>query len=147
MSAIDPGNPPNEDIGNTFGWRNWFFLLYKYVKGISITGAILGTTTNDNAAVGYIGEYVESNISSSSAVSFTTNVSKNITSISLTAGDWDVFGMFGLTGGSVPTKVTVGTSTTSNTIGSEDSVYLHQASVNLTSNPRHVFPTKRYSLA
>jgi hypothetical protein len=54
-----------------------------------------GTTTNDSAAAGYVGEYVASTIAYGSAV--TTGVAgtnTSITSISLTAGDWDVSGVF-----------------------------------------------------
>jgi hypothetical protein len=50
------------------------------------------TTTNDNAATGAIGEVIGSNIASGSAVSVSNGVATNITSISLTAGDWDVYG-------------------------------------------------------
>jgi hypothetical protein len=51
---------------------------------------LLGTATNDNAAAGNAGEYVESVISSGSAVSLLTSTPKDVTTISLTAGDWDV---------------------------------------------------------
>lgn len=51
-----------------------------------------GTTTNDNALAGNPGEYIESVIVSGSAVSLTTSTAANVTSISLTAGDWDVVG-------------------------------------------------------
>lgn len=47
-----------------------------------------GTSTNDSASAGYIGEYVES-VTGATTVAATTVVS-DITSISLTAGDWDV---------------------------------------------------------
>lgn len=53
---------------------------------------IEGTTTNDNAPSGYIGEVIESNLTSGSAVSLTDNTAANVTSIALTAGDWDVWG-------------------------------------------------------
>jgi len=53
-------------------------------------GQFQGTATNDNASSGNIGEYVESAVAQGSAVSLTTNVAANITSISLGAGDWDV---------------------------------------------------------
>jgi Pectate lyase superfamily protein len=56
------------------------------------TIGIVGTTTNDNAQAGSIGEYVSSTVLVGSAVSLTTATSANITSISLTAGDWDVSG-------------------------------------------------------
>jgi len=53
---------------------------------------VQGTNTNDSAASGDIGEFIESEILSGSAVSVTSGVAKDITSISLTAGDWDVWG-------------------------------------------------------
>lgn len=56
---------------------------------------IFGTATNDSAASGYIGEYISSNIAIGSAVSLTTTTTANITSISLTGGDWDVEGNVG----------------------------------------------------
>lgn len=56
------------------------------------TGGIVGTTTNDNATAGYVGEVISSVILNASAVNIATNTSTNLTSISLTAGDWDVWG-------------------------------------------------------
>lgn len=53
---------------------------------------IKGTPTNDNATAGNNGEYVQSLIAIGSAITATTNVTSNVTSISLTAGDWDVRG-------------------------------------------------------
>lgn len=54
----------------------------------SSTSGIIGTTTNNNAAAGSVGEYVESVVS---AVNFPTSTQYgDATSISLTAGDWDV---------------------------------------------------------
>lgn len=52
---------------------------------------LVGTTTNNNAAAGSVGEVISSTIVSGSAVSLTTATPANITSISLTAGDWDVW--------------------------------------------------------
>jgi hypothetical protein len=59
---------------------------------ISQTAGIVGTTTNNNASVGAVGEYVSSVVAAVSAVPLTNNVAANVTSISLTAGDWDVRG-------------------------------------------------------
>ncbi len=56
------------------------------------TSGIIGTTTNNNAAAGVVGEFISSVILNSAPVTFTTTVTKDLTSISLTAGDWDVFG-------------------------------------------------------
>jgi hypothetical protein len=58
----------------------------------SQTAGIVGTTTNNNANVGAVGEYVSSLVVNASAVPLTSNVTANVTSISLTAGDWDVRG-------------------------------------------------------
>lgn len=51
-----------------------------------------GTNTNDDAAAGYVGEFVESSVEFGSAVAATSGVPLNVTSISLTAGDWVVWG-------------------------------------------------------
>ena len=64
------------------------------------TGGIIGTTAADNAGAGKVGEFISSQIlSSGSTISLTASTPANITSISLTAGDWDVWGNFHLTGG------------------------------------------------
>lgn len=52
------------------------------------TTGIKGTTTNDNAAAGNVGEYIEATVSNQNYG--TNNQWADITSISLTAGDWDV---------------------------------------------------------
>lgn len=55
-------------------------------------GQIPGTNTNDNAAAGNVGEFISSTVLLGGAVALTTNQPKDITSIALTPGDWDVFG-------------------------------------------------------
>jgi hypothetical protein len=64
------------------------------LTAITTTGGvdIKGTNTNDSAAAGDVGEYISSNVAAGSAVALTTATAKTITSISLTAGDWDVSG-------------------------------------------------------
>lgn len=57
----------------------------------SSTSGIIGTTTNDNAAAGSVGEFVSSTVSAA-GTALTTATATNLTSISLTAGDWDVWG-------------------------------------------------------
>jgi len=58
------------------------------------TGGVLaqGTSTNNNAPGGYIGEFISSVIASASHVTFSGGLAHDLTSISLTAGDWDVWG-------------------------------------------------------
>jgi hypothetical protein len=60
---------------------------------IAAAGQLPGTATNDTASAGNVGEYVESVVVTGSAVSLVTATGKNVTSISLTAGDWDVDGI------------------------------------------------------
>ena len=76
------------------------------LKGKGTGGVdIKGTSTNNNAPAGYVGEYISSSVASGSAISLTSTVTANVTSISLTAGDWDVWGCIGTIPG-------VGTTTT-----------------------------------
>lgn len=56
------------------------------------SSAVLGTTTNDNAGAGRLGELISSTVLVAGAVSLTNGVNADVTSISLTAGDWDVWG-------------------------------------------------------
>lgn len=60
----------------------------------SQTNGIVGTTTNNNANAGSVGEHVTS---TGTAVPLTSGTVTNITSISLTAGDWEVSGSYGIT--------------------------------------------------
>lgn len=61
-------------------------------SSIKLTNGLTGTTTNDNAAAGKVGEYVEA-ISASNVNAAATTVFDDLISISLTAGDWDVLAM------------------------------------------------------
>lgn len=64
-----------------------------------LAGQIPGTVTNDSASSGNVGQYISSSIASGSAVSLTNNTAADVTSISLTAGDWQVCGNVIFTGG------------------------------------------------
>lgn len=64
-------------------------------SGLSLTNfipasQIIGTSTNDNAPAGGLGEYVVSRVTSATNVPATTGQSGDATTISLTAGDWDI---------------------------------------------------------
>ena len=67
------------------------------------TKGIVGTTTNNSAASSYVGEFVTSVIPLASAISLTSLTVANVTTISLTAGDWDIWGNVGFTGGASTT--------------------------------------------
>jgi hypothetical protein len=53
---------------------------------------IVGTTSGTNAPSGDVGEIISSVISSGSSVALTSTIAKNITSITLTPGDWYIWG-------------------------------------------------------
>lgn len=80
--------------------------------------AILGTSTNDSPAAGYVGEFVSSILVTGSAVSLTTATAANVTSISITAGDWIIYGNVAFLPNAATTTdyVTAWTSSTSATI-------------------------------
>lgn len=56
------------------------------------TNGIVGTTTNNNVVAGSVGELISSVIVAGSATNIANTTPTNLTSISLTAGDWDVWG-------------------------------------------------------
>lgn len=60
---------------------------------ISAAIGLIGTSTNNNATAGYVGEFITSGVGIST--SMTSGAWANITSISLPAGDWDVWGNVG----------------------------------------------------
>jgi len=82
------------------------------------TPVIMGITGGSNAISGEEGEYISSIVASGSAVSLTTGTDTNITSISLTAGDWDVIGMgfFTPSGSTNITQLITGLTTVSATL-------------------------------
>ena len=86
--------------GNKFG--GYFFvgtspLVDTFNGGISTNAEsfIKGTSTNDSATTGFIGEFVQTIVVAASAVPLSTGSPANVTSINLTAGDWDVWGNIG----------------------------------------------------
>jgi hypothetical protein len=107
--------------------------------------SVKGTTTNDNAATGYVGEYVSSTVASGSAISLTTGVSVNITNISLTAGDWDVFGIVGFipSGSTTVAYISGGISTSSAALVENQCFVLSLGSATTSANPRSATPTVR----
>jgi hypothetical protein len=99
---------------------------------------LIGTTTTDDAATGRIGEFVKASVAAGSAINVASNTPLNVTSISLTAGDWDVSGVMqyvstsGLTGNSYSI---ISISSTSATLGTDgDAAYNLAAFVNSATN-------------
>lgn len=118
----------------------------------SQTLGIVGTTTNNSVQAGSVGEYVESIVTATNT-GVTSGAAANITTISLTAGDWDVTGnvRFRNSGPMVTVGYCVGSiSTTTNTHGTQDT---NASYVNIPPgidpdvNPTFPTPTVRISIA
>lgn len=113
----------------------------------SSTAGIVGTTTNDSANAGSVGEYVTA---TAGPTALTTGTNTNITSISLTAGDWDVTGtIFFATGvGDTMTSAAVSVNDTSATHPAIP-LYNNPGNVNLTASLglTVIAPVRRFSLA
>lgn len=107
-----------------------------------------GTTTNDSAATGDVGEYVSSSVAVGSAISLTDLTAANVTSISLTAGDWDVSGYVlfsSLATGAYFASASV--SSTSATVGDYPSVqYTMSDALSIRQAGMAIVPT-RFSIA
>jgi hypothetical protein len=135
-----------QDIFQIKANGNIFFPLDKS----GIQGTILATDAN----VGVVGEYVTSRIGPGSIVAITTGASVNVTSISLTAGDWDVEGVSNLiysgvtmVGSSFSQGAINNVSGTVTNDGTETPSGLCPNAAGLTFRQGHCITRKRYSLS
>ena len=80
-----------------------------------IAGAIPGVASSALATTGNVGEYVSANGPVGSAVPLTTTATANVASISLSPGDWDVWGTIAFTGSGTISAVNAWLSATSST--------------------------------
>lgn len=122
-----------------------------FVNSALLASDLKGTTTNDNATAGNIGEYVESWVDLGSGPALTSGTITNITSISLTAGDWQMGGYVGLVGvsGTAYTFFYGGYDTANNTLNVDAQIFQNiVASTTINANSiMYAVPTRRMSLA
>lgn len=120
---------------------------------VALAGQLPATITNDNAATGLLGEYVESVVLTGSAVSLTTATAKTITSISLTAGDWDIDGIVnfnsGLTTNIIKTQgsLSLTTNTVDATPGRDTTMLYNGLATGVADHVSQPIPNYRLSLA
>lgn len=78
---------------------------------------LVGSSTNDAAAAGSIGETISQNVLTASGTALTTSTPANVATITLTAGDWDIEAQVYFSGGAATTVtgLRASISTTSNT--------------------------------
>jgi hypothetical protein len=107
---------PSAGVGTNLTALNASNLSSGTLPAARTNGHMNGTATNDNAAAGEVGEYVTA--SQLSSQSLTTGNGLTLTSISLTAGDWDVTGFmqFSSAGTTTVSDFAVSLSTTTNTL-------------------------------
>lgn len=142
--------------GGVINWNNGSVTLTQTTGHLTLVGGNLifpGTTTNDNAAAGQVGEYIESVIPTGSAVSLTTGTAANITSIALTAGDWDVdaIAYFGPAATTNTTSevgwITTTSATLDSTAGRINAVTIPNAGITGGSGHSIAIPAYRFSVA
>jgi hypothetical protein len=115
----------------------------------SSTSGIIGTTTNNSAAAGSVGELIFAELLNGSGqdLQITTNTLTNMLTISLTAGDWDVWAsvVFEAGGATLVTHLVSGISLVSVTL--PDIAYLGSYTVatalNLNSGNQSCSPAQR----
>lgn len=109
---------------------------------------VVGTTTNDNAAAGYIGEYIESIVNTNTAFPVSGSLSP-AASVALTAGDWELnFFAAALANGSTCRTAFININSAASTGGT---IGLNQAvgagPVDMITDTSYVVPCYRVSLA
>jgi hypothetical protein len=83
-----PGNKEELFLDTSTG-KTYHFTGSAYAL---ISDANVATTTNDDAAAGIVGEYLETVVPIGSLVSETTATPVDVATLALTAGDWEVSG-------------------------------------------------------
>lgn len=128
-------------------------------SGIAFSNSSLINTTTQSGGIsqggqfqapsaGYIGEQIRSAVAQASAVTLASNTVSNVTSISLTAGIWDVSGI--VTYGNSATGTGFASSITSTTAGlgtSGDNAIAGTASPNATQDMGYSIPSYRFTLS
>lgn len=82
---------------------------------VASAGQLQGTATNDSAAAGNVGEELISSIALASGLSLSNGVAVNVTTLTLTPGEWDVDGTVYLSTSGTTGRISAGISQTSAT--------------------------------
>lgn len=116
-----------------------------------VTQGIVGMTSNAGVQAGYVGEYITSVIQFASRVSVISSTPTTVTSISLGAGEWDVWGTVQTAagGGAVTNAFVVGISFVANTFNNSDSSFVLNTLVGVTTgaNGNAALPTGTMRIA
>lgn len=110
-----------------------------------------GNNTNTAPPAGFIGEQIRSALAAASQITLTTNTPANVTSITLSAGIWDISGIvsFGTNAATSSTAYQIGIGTTSATIPGnfgDDSLSITNAAI-LNQSISFSIPSLRVTLS
>ena len=107
------------------------------------TPVINGVTNASAAAAGTVGEVISATLASGSAVSLGNSSATNVTFISLTAGDWDVYGQVAFTINSTTLALVAAINTTGGTLPNAASINscFHGMQLTFASGSQQTFPT------
>lgn len=84
---------------------------------VTPSGGLVGTTAGGSATAGHIGEEIRATLAEASGITLTTVEWNDVTSISLTAGDWDISVVTEFGGTVTGTALLIGISTNSGNNG------------------------------
>lgn len=77
------------------------FGAFTVTQALTLNGGIKGAVDGSNASTGIVGEVIESKVAYAAGAALTTGVATNVTSIVLTAGDWEISGQINFSGTSI----------------------------------------------
>lgn len=101
----------------------------------TLSGGIVGVTDGSNATAGNVGQIISTDTNSGAAVALTSSVVANIATVSLSAGDWELFFAAQFTGdvATIVQNMTASISTTSATLNVTDTAFAEMPGYNLAS--------------
>lgn len=108
-----------------------------------------GTTTNDAATAGNLGENLRTLVAVGAPVALTSTTAANVATVSLTAGDWSVTGQVTFAGASSTVTVrSAGVNTTTATIPTDGTeAYNSHGTTTRSESTTVALPAKRISVA
>lgn len=108
----------NYTVDSTVRDSGKFTFLDCSKDGVPIANILPATQTNDEAPAKSVGEYTSATVASGSAVSLLDGGTTNVVSLSLTAGDWEVWGtgVYNPAATTTATRINMGISSVSATL-------------------------------
>lgn len=112
----NPSSPLLDPTGGSAGSQAQYGIFLQLLQRIYATlnaiytvipsSHVQGTTTNDNAPAGFIGEFASATLASGSAINFaSSSTPRDVISMPLTSGDWDVRANIDVSNSSSPSSV------------------------------------------